>query len=145
MEDVDDLFPTSTSSESETEALGRRLAERLRPGDVVALFGQLGAGKTVLTKGLCAGLGVDAELVTSPTFTILHEYTTGRLPVYHFDAYRVERLEELFDLGYEDYFFNGGVCVVEWADKVDEILPAEALRIRINHEQGNARRIELAS
>ncbi len=145
MDRLDDLFPARTASEAETRALGRSLAGRLRPGDVVALYGDLGAGKTALTKGLCSGLGIDAEQVNSPTFTILHEYPSGNLPFYHFDAYRIERLEEFFDLGYEEYFYGGAVCVIEWADRIEPVLPADVVRIRLEHEGGDVRKIRLLS
>lgn len=140
---LNDLFPSRPSSEAETRALGRSLAERLGAGDVVALYGDLGAGKTVLTKGIGAGLGIDPEAVNSPSFTILNEYVPGTLPLYHFDAYRIERVEEFFDLGYEEYFYGDGVCVVEWAEKVERLLPPDALRIRMEHEEGDRRRVDL--
>lgn len=140
---LNDLFPSRPSSEAETRALGRSLAERLGAGDVVALYGDLGAGKTVLTKGIGAGLGIDPESVNSPSFTILNEYVPGTLPLYHFDAYRIERVEEFFDLGYEEYFYGDGVCVVEWAEKVERLLPPDALRIRMEHEEGDRRRVDL--
>ncbi len=140
---LNDLFPSQPSSEAETRALGRSLAERLGAGDVVALYGDLGAGKTVLTKGIGAGLGIDPEAVNSPSFTILNEYMPGTLPLYHFDAFRIERVEEFFDLGYEEYFYGDGVCVVEWAEKVERLLPPDALRIRMEHEKGDRRRVDL--
>lgn len=141
---MNDLFPARTSSEPETRSLGHSLARRLRLGDVVALFGDLGAGKTALTKGLCGGFGIDVEQVTSPTFTILNEYTSGSLPLYHFDAYRIERLEEFFDLGYEEYFYGDGICVIEWAEKIEPLLPPATLRIRLEHVGGDVRRIDLS-
>ncbi|MDR2487622.1 MAG: tRNA (adenosine(37)-N6)-threonylcarbamoyltransferase complex ATPase subunit type 1 TsaE [Clostridiales Family XIII bacterium] len=110
------------------EALGRTLA----PGDVVALTGDLGAGKTTLTRAIAAGLCVTDE-VTSPTFALIHEYGGGRLPLYHFDVYRLGDVSELDELGYEDYFFGGGITVVEWADMIDECLPEGAVRIRLQH------------
>ena len=111
----------TTRSALETELLGARLAQRLRPGDVVALRGGLGAGKTAFTRGLARGLGVD-EAVTSPTYTIVNEYPRGRLPLFHFDMYRLHDAEELFDLGWEDYLDRGGVCAVEWSENVWEAL-----------------------
>lgn len=145
MNRLDDLFPARTASEAETRQLGRQVAGRLRPGDVVALYGELGAGKTAFTKGVCEGLGLDAEHVNSPTFTILNEYAAGIHPLYHFDAYRIDRLEELFDLGYEEYFYGDGICMIEWADKVERLLPDDAIRIRLSHEAGNRRRLDLAA
>jgi tRNA threonylcarbamoyladenosine biosynthesis protein TsaE len=142
MSHLDHLLPATTASESETRSIGRSLAETLVAGDVVALFGNLGAGKTALTKGLGEGLGIDAEHVKSPTFTLLHEYTSGRLPLYHFDAYRTEQIDEFLDLGYEEYFFGNGVCVIEWADKIEALLPQESLRIRLDHGERDIRRID---
>ena len=110
-----------TRSASETEQLGARLAERLLPGDVIALRGGLGAGKTAFTRGLARGLGIE-DPVTSPTYTIVDEYSQGRLPLFHFDMYRLRSAEELFDLGWEDYLDRGGVCAVEWSENVWEAL-----------------------
>ena len=110
-----------TRSASETEQLGARLAERLLPGDVIALRGGLGAGKTAFTRGLARGLGIE-DPVTSPTYTIVNEYSQGRLPLFHFDMYRLRSAEELFDLGWEDYLDRGGVCAVEWSENVWEAL-----------------------
>jgi len=138
---LSDLLPAETASPEETVALGRRLAERLAPGIVVALYGDLGAGKTHLAKGLCAGLGVAPDAVTSPTFTLVQEYA-GRLPVYHFDAYRIDRLAELYDLGYEEYFFGEGVTLVEWPERVEPLIPADALRLRLTHLGADRRQIE---
>ena len=110
-----------TRSALETELLGARLAECLLPGDVIALRGGLGAGKTAFTRGLARGLGI-AEPVTSPTYTIVNEYPQGRLPLFHFDMYRLHDADELFDLGWEDYLDRGGVCAVEWSENVWEAL-----------------------
>ena len=110
-----------THSPEETEALGERLAEPLRPGDVVAYFGDLGAGKTAFTRGLARGLGI-AEPVTSPTYTLVNEYLSGRMPLFHFDMYRLGSSEELFDIGWEDYLARGGVCAVEWSENVADAL-----------------------
>ncbi len=109
----------------ETVAYGGRRAQSLHAGDVLALAGDLGTGKTQFVKGLVAGLGSDDE-VTSPTFTLIHEYTSGRLPIYHIDFYRLNHRDELRQLGLEDYFNGEGVCVIEWADRFPEILPARA-------------------
>ena len=106
---------------TETEDLGRRLAERLHSGDVVAFFGDLGAGKTAFTRGLARGLRV-IDRVTSPTFTIVNEYEGGRLPLFHFDMYRLGSADELFDIGWEDYLARGGVCAVEWSENVADAL-----------------------
>ena len=110
-----------TRSTAETELLGARLAEGLEPGDVIAFRGGLGAGKTAFTRGLARGLGI-LEPVTSPTYTIVNEYPQGRLPLFHFDMYRLHDAEELFDLGWEDYLDRGGVCAVEWSENFEEAL-----------------------
>jgi len=114
-----------SQSVAETVAYGGRRAQSLHAGDVLALAGDLSTGKTQFVKGLVAGLGSDDE-VTSPTFTLIHEYTSGRLPVYHLDFYRLNHRDELRQLGLEDYFNGEGVCVIEWADRFPEILPAWA-------------------
>lgn len=110
-----------THSALETERVGSRLAAQLRAGDVIAFYGGLGAGKTAFTRGLAAGLGV-TDAVTSPTYTIVNEYLTGRLPLFHFDMYRLSSSEELFDIGWEDYLARGGVCAVEWSETVSDAL-----------------------
>lgn len=119
-------------NEEEVEALGFSLAKRFKKGDVAALIGDLGTGKTTLSKAIAKGLGV-SELVTSPTFTIVQEYKSGRLPLYHFDVYRIESEEEMFDLGYEEYFFGDGVCIVEWADQILSLIPSESVIIEIEY------------
>ncbi len=117
-----------SNSPAETEAIGRQLAERIDVGGVLALKGELGSGKTLFVKGLVAGLGSSAD-VTSPTFTIAHEYRGGRLPVYHFDFFRLEDSQSLARLGLDDYFFGDGVSVIEWADRFPEFIPEQARRI----------------
>ena len=117
-------------SEAETEALGRRLAAALPSGAVVAYRGSLGMGKTAFTRGLALGLGYEGR-VTSPTFTIVNEYEGGRLPLFHFDMYRLEGAEDLFDIGWEDYLDRGGVCAVEWSERVEEALPEDAVTVAI--------------
>jgi tRNA threonylcarbamoyladenosine biosynthesis protein TsaE len=117
-----------SNSPAETEAIGRQLAERIDVGAVLALKGELGSGKTLFVKGLVAGLGSSAD-VTSPTFTIAHEYQGGRLPVYHFDFFRLEDSQSLAQLGLDDYFFGDGLSVIEWADRFPEFIPEQARRI----------------
>ena len=119
-----------TNSEEETEALGARLAEQLGPGAVVAFTGDLGAGKTAFTRGLARGLGIP-DRVTSPTFTIVNEYEGGRLPLFHFDMYRLASSDELFDIGWEDYLAQGGVCAVEWSENVSDALEGGAVQVEI--------------
>lgn len=127
-------------SEKEVEELGLVLADKLGPGSVVALTGELGVGKTTFTKAIARGLGITA-LLTSPTFTIIHEYRDGRLPLYHFDVYRIEDEEELYELGYEEYFYGDGVCVIEWADRIADFLPEDTIHIHIAYGEGENERI----
>ena len=110
-----------STSEGETEAIGRDLAARLAPGAVVAFTGDLGAGKTAFVRGMAQGLGI-SQRVTSPTFTIVNEYEGGRLPLFHFDMYRLRDADDLFDIGWEDYLARGGVCAVEWSENVEDAL-----------------------
>lgn len=122
-----------TNSERETYELGLAMGREARPGEVYTLIGDLGVGKTVFTKGLAAGLGIQ-EPVSSPTFTILQEYEEGRLSFYHFDVYRIGDVEEMDEIGYEDYFYGDGVCLIEWADLIREILPEHYKEIRIEKD-----------
>ena len=127
-----------TFSEQETRAFGERLgAERLaakaKPGSIYTLTGDLGVGKTVFTQGFAKGLGID-EPVNSPTFTIIQEYEDGRLPFYHFDVYRIGNIDEMEEIGYEDYFYGKGVCLIEWANLIEEILPGERFAITIEKD-----------
>ena len=122
-----------TRCAQETFALGEKLGKTARPGQVYALSGGLGVGKTVFTQGLAAGLGIQGP-VCSPTFTILQVYEEGRLPFYHFDVYRIGDVEEMDEIGYEDCFYGQGVCLVEWADLIREILPAQTIRLEIEKD-----------
>jgi len=132
-----------SSSEAQTEALGRRLARRLSPGAVVAFTGDLGAGKTAFTRGLAQGLGI-GERVTSPTFTIVNEYAGGRLPLFHFDLYRLGGSEELFDIGWEDYLARGGVCAVEWSENAAGALGPDCIQVDLRRgDTDSARRISI--
>ena len=135
-------LPAETASAEETEAFGHRLAASLAPGDVVALYGDLGAGKTHLVKGIGAAFGIPPEQITSPTFTIVHEYAGNAFPLYHIDAYRIKALNEFFELGYEEYFYGDGLCLIEWPEKVEPLLPEHTLRLRLSHLGGDRRRIE---
>ena len=114
-----------SNSPDETEVFGCRFAEEIKPGDVLALTGELGSGKTQFVKGLVAGLGSTAE-VTSPTFTLIHEYTDGPIPIYHFDFFRLEDRQSAERLGLDDYFFGDGVSVIEWADRFPDLIPENA-------------------
>ena len=132
-----------TNSPEETEALGEMLAGRLEPGTVIAFTGDLGAGKTAFVRGLARGLGI-TERVTSPTFTIVNEYEGGRLPLFHFDMYRLGSADELFDIGWEDYLARGGVCAVEWSENVSDDLEEGCLRVDIRRgERDDQRRITI--
>lgn len=128
---------TETYSAEETFEFGRRIGQQAGPGEVYTLIGDLGVGKTVLTQGVAAGLGIDGP-VSSPTFTIVQIYEEGRLPLYHFDVYRIGDVEEMEEIGYEDCFYGEGVCLIEWADLIEEILPREYRQIKIekNLEKG---------
>jgi tRNA threonylcarbamoyladenosine biosynthesis protein TsaE len=131
---------TVTNSAEETRALGEKLAERLQAGDVVTLEGELGAGKSELARGIARGLGV-TETVTSPSFTILNVYESGRLPLYHFDWYRLESEEELYELGMDEYLGGDGIAVVEWAERCPDAVPENAVRIMLETVGPEQRRI----
>ena len=117
----------------ETNEFGIRFGKALKSGDILCLNGDLGAGKTTLSKSIGVGLGVE-EYITSPTFALINQYK-GRVPVYHFDVYRLENAHELYDLGFDEYFYGNGVCIIEWADKIDKMIPKD--RIVIDIEKGN--------
>ena len=127
-------------NEDETERFGRALADQLMPGDIVCLVGDLGTGKTALTKAVAAGLGIEEHIV-SPTFNIVKEYRSGRLPLYHFDVYRLGSSEELFEIGARDYCYGQGVCVIEWADLIAEEIPPGSRLIRISYGEEDGQRI----
>ncbi len=122
-----------THSAAETFALGETIGKEAKPGQVYALLGDLGVGKTVLIQGVAKGLGIDGP-VNSPTFTIVQVYENGRLPFYHFDVYRIGDVEEMDEIGYEEYFYGEGVSFVEWANLVEEIMPKETIRITIEKD-----------
>jgi len=123
-----------TCSAEETFALGKKMGETASAGQVYALIGNLGAGKTVFTQGFAEGLHVEGPVV-SPTFTILQVYVDGRLPFYHFDVYRIEEPEEMDEIGYEECFYGDGVCLVEWADQIADLMPPGTIRIEIDRER----------
>ena len=122
-----------TNSPEETFAFGRQIGQKAKTGEVYTLIGDLGVGKTVLTQGVAAGLGIE-EPVNSPTFTIMQIYEEGRLPFYHFDVYRIGDVEEMDEIGYEDYFYGDGVCLIEWANLIEEILPSTYKQITIEKD-----------
>jgi len=129
-----------SESPAQTHAIGRALGESLQPGDVVALIGQLGAGKTCLVRGVAEGAGADPQQVSSPSFVLIQEYE-GRIPLYHFDAYRLEGSGDMDALGAEEYFSGGGACIVEWAERVEASLPCEHLRLVFEIIDAQTRRI----
>jgi len=146
------LLPVTTQSQEETQSLGAALGERLEPGAVVALYGDLGTGKTHFVKGIAEGLGVPASAVRSPTFTIVHTYEQGRCPLHHFDAYRVQTPDEFVELGFEEYVSPGpsaspppGITCIEWADRVESLLPPSTLRLELSHVAPRTRRVALRS
>lgn len=122
-----------TRTPEETFEVGRKLGRQAKPGQIYTLVGDLGVGKTVFTQGVAAGLEIK-EPVSSPTFTIIQEYETGRLPFYHFDVYRIGDIEEMEEIGYDDYFFGQGICLIEWANLIEEILPDNIIEIKIEKE-----------
>ncbi|MBO4818844.1 MAG: tRNA (adenosine(37)-N6)-threonylcarbamoyltransferase complex ATPase subunit type 1 TsaE [Firmicutes bacterium] len=126
--------------QKETENFGMNFAKDLRPGSVIALIGPLGAGKTTLAKSIAKGLGV-TETLTSPTFTIVQEYESGRLPLYHFDVYRVSDEEELFEMGFEEYLHKGGVCLIEWADLIEDMLPPDTVTLKLSYGENDDERV----
>jgi tRNA threonylcarbamoyladenosine biosynthesis protein TsaE len=136
-----DQLELITRSPEQTQALGQRLGQIAQPGDVILLVGKLGAGKTCLTQGIAWGLGID-DYAASPSFVLVRELY-GRLPLYHVDFYRLEKLEEIAELGLDEYFYGQGVSVVEWAEKAFELLPPEHLLIEMEYVSDNERRLKL--
>ena len=122
-----------THDPEETFEAGRKIGMNAKPGQIYTLTGDLGVGKTVFTQGVAAGLGI-TEPVNSPTFTIIQEYEDGRLPFYHFDVYRIGDLEEMEEIGYDDYFFGQGICLIEWAELIEEILPEKRIEVTIEKD-----------
>ena len=120
-------------SEEMTFEIGKKLGEKADKGEIICLEGDLGVGKTVFTKGFAEGLNIE-ENIDSPTFTIVQEYTEGRLPLYHFDVYRIGDISEMDEIGYDDYFFGEGVCLIEWASRIKELIPESAIRITIEKD-----------
>ncbi|MBQ9119331.1 MAG: tRNA (adenosine(37)-N6)-threonylcarbamoyltransferase complex ATPase subunit type 1 TsaE [Lachnospiraceae bacterium] len=120
-------------STQDTFQFGKQIGEEAKPGDIICLDGDLGTGKTVFTQGVAAGLGI-TEPVSSPTFTIVQVYEEGRLPLYHFDVYRIADIEEMEEIGYDDYFFGKGLCLIEWSELISELLPKRVIRVRIEKD-----------
>lgn len=134
----------TSASAADTEAAGARIAGKIKPGGVLALVGDLAAGKTQFVKGLVQGLG-SSEAVTSPTFTILHEYGAGRIPVYHFDFYRIENIAALRAIGFDEIVFGNGISVIEWADRFPESIPGQACWIKFEIISPDQRKIDLSA
>jgi len=130
-----------TNCEIETTSIGEKVSGKLMPGDVIAMYGDLGAGKTAFVRGLAKGLGLSGR-VSSPTFTIVNEYL-GKTTLYHFDMYRLKNADELFDIGWEDYLESGGICVVEWSENVEGAFPPDTIRVEINKLDENRREINI--
>lgn len=133
--DTDKTVVLESRSAADTAALGQRLGEICAPGQIYTLTGDLGVGKTVFTQGFARGLGVEGP-VNSPTFTILQVYEDGRMPFYHFDVYRIADVEEMEEIGYEDCFYGEGVCLIEWANLIEEILPEDSIQVTIEKDLG---------
>lgn len=132
-----------SESAADTEKIAAEFAETMKSGDMIALFGGLGVGKTAFCRGFAKGLGYDGE-VTSPTFAIVHEYLGGRLSIYHFDMYRIESFDELYSTGYFEYLESGGVVITEWSENIENVLPNKYYRVEIsNPEQNDRRKIEI--
>ena len=130
-----------TNCETETTVAGMEFAKKLKSGNVVALYGDLGAGKTAFIRGMAQGLGLDAR-VSSPTFTIVNEYL-GTTPLFHFDMYRLLNSDELFEIGWEDYLERGGICAVEWSENVEDAFPDDTIRVKISKQGKNQREIAI--
>lgn len=133
----------TTSSEEETLLFGKTLAALIEQGDIICLYGNLGAGKTCLVKGIAEGLGIKPELVNSPTFTLIHEYHGSNMTVYHFDAYRLKSVSEALEIGAEEYLFGDGVSLVEWPEKLGNLIPPSAIRIQIEKAGATLRTFEV--
>ena len=142
---IEDLLPRTTDSVEETMSLGGRLAEVLVPGAVLALYGDLGAGKTHFVKGIAEALGVSPAEVRSPTFTILSVHDAGARPLYHFDAYRVQTPDEFVELGFDEYAHGDGITCIEWADRIPDLLPPDTIHLRFHHVAPSRRRITLGA
>lgn len=142
---VQDLFPRTTGSVEETVDLGDRTTQALRPGAVLGLYGDLGSGKTHFVKGIARGVGLSSAEVRSPTFTILSVHEEGERPLYHFDAYRVQNPDEFVELGFEEYVHGNGITCIEWADRVVDLLPSDAIHLQFHHVAPSTRRITLGA
>lgn len=132
-----------SQSFQETQDFGKRLAKKLGSGDIICFYGDLGSGKTTMIQGIARGLKVGRDYVHSPTFTLLNVYEHGKLPLYHFDLYRIEQPEEMFDIGYDEFLYGEGVSVVEWSERFGKLLPKERLEIHLKHRSEQKREISI--
>jgi tRNA threonylcarbamoyladenosine biosynthesis protein TsaE len=132
----------NSRSVSDTLKIGKRIARNLQRGDIICLFGDLGSGKTVLTKGIAEGLGINRAKVISPSFVLIREHYKGKIPLYHFDLYRLKNAQDLLALGYEEYFYNEGVAVIEWADRLGRLLPKEFLKVELSFKNSLERTLK---
>lgn len=132
-------------SAKETMYIGKALAKNLKRGDIICLFGELGSGKTVLTKGIASGLGINNARVNSPSFVLIREYAQGRVPLYHFDLYRLKAQKDILALGYEEYLYGEGIAVIEWADRLKYLLPGEFLKVELFVRGESERRLEFSA
>ena len=134
-----------SKSTKDTLKVGRVIAGNLGKGDIVCLFGELGSGKTVLTKGIACGLGINSDKVVSPSFVLIRQYSRARIPLYHFDLYRLKDTQDILALGYEEYFYNDAVTVIEWADKLKCLTPAEFLKVEMSVTGENSRLLKFSA
>ncbi len=134
-----------SQSADDTFAFGARLAKLLQPGDIVCFFGDLGSGKTTMIKGIADGLKIKPKDVHSPTFTLMNFYDHGRIPLYHFDMYRISEPEQLFDIGYEEFLYGNGISAIEWSEKLGRLLPRDRLDIHLQHKDENQRVISITA
>lgn len=134
-----------SNSVSDTLKIGKQIAKNLRKGGIICLFGDLGSGKTVLTKGVAQGLGVKRNIVISPSFVLIRQYNAGRVPLYHFDLYRLKEPQDLLLLGYEEYLYDEGISVIEWAERLKYLLPQEYLKIKLYIKPGKQRLLEITA
>ena len=134
-----------SKSVNDTINIGKAIAKNLRKGDIVCLFGELGSGKTVLTKGIASSLGIKKSKVISPSFVLIRQYSTAKIPLYHFDLYRLKTIEDILALGYEEYFYDEGITVIEWADRLKCLLPKEYLSIKLCVKSDAQRLLELSA
>jgi len=142
---IQDLLPRTPESVEETMALGARVATMVGPGTVLALYGDLGSGKTHFVKGIAEGLGISPAEVRSPTFTILSVHEEGEIPLYHFDAYRIQNPDEFVELGFEDYVHGEGITCIEWADRIPDLLPPDTIHLCFHHVAPSERRVTLGA